>query len=526
MIRENIQFTPINFTGGLDLENSHTQKTPGTLIDCQNFAPRFGGGYALVKGFERFDGQPAPSGAVDPDTARAAIQTVPGNGDILGVWMFNGNLYAFRNDAGDTAAVMHKATPTGWQVVSTPALLPGGKYEFETYNFFASTASNRMFGVDGVNPAFMFDGTTFTQLVIPGETYKPIHIAAHSNHLFLAYPQGQWVHSGIGDPTKWDTATEGAGAGGSGDDIVAMRPTVGGALAFFMRNKVSVLYGSSQADWQATDMRKQSDQAGAIEGSIQTAGSDLVYLDDNGLTTMQQSQNFGNFQSRALDKLIHTYLVQRKNRVLGSLISHNANQYRLFLRYDSGTEVITLTFGTQGGIEGFGRYLYPVKFTCFFQREDETGQERLFAGAEDGYVYEMDVGGSFDGADIQAWFKTSYANCRNDQLRKRFRKALVTIESSGTLPLKIKPYYDYGQNGIPSGLPAEAETEITGGHWNIDDWNEFYWAGPDANQVTVDITGIGRNLSLFFFYQGKENANLIFRDCVISWAQRGRMKGL
>lgn len=52
------------------------------------------------------------------DQYRADIAVVPGSGSILGVWQYASNVYAFRNNAGGTAAVMHKATSSGWTAVS------------------------------------------------------------------------------------------------------------------------------------------------------------------------------------------------------------------------------------------------------------------------------------------------------------------------------------------------------------------------------------------------------------------------
>lgn len=45
---------------------------------------------------------------------RALIGMVPGSGNIRGVHILNGNVYAFRDNAGGTACVMHKATVAGW----------------------------------------------------------------------------------------------------------------------------------------------------------------------------------------------------------------------------------------------------------------------------------------------------------------------------------------------------------------------------------------------------------------------------
>lgn len=45
---------------------------------------------------------------------RTIIAAVPGSGSILGTFTFSGDVYAVRNNAGGTAAVMHKATTAGW----------------------------------------------------------------------------------------------------------------------------------------------------------------------------------------------------------------------------------------------------------------------------------------------------------------------------------------------------------------------------------------------------------------------------
>jgi len=42
---------------------------------------------------------------------------VPGNGDILGACIYLGNTYAFRNNSGDTAAIMHVSSTIGWTAV-------------------------------------------------------------------------------------------------------------------------------------------------------------------------------------------------------------------------------------------------------------------------------------------------------------------------------------------------------------------------------------------------------------------------
>lgn len=50
--------------------------------------------------------------------ARSLIGAVTGSGPIRGIWMYNGTVYAFRNNAGGTACDMWKSTTSGWTQVS------------------------------------------------------------------------------------------------------------------------------------------------------------------------------------------------------------------------------------------------------------------------------------------------------------------------------------------------------------------------------------------------------------------------
>ena len=50
---------------------------------------------------------------------RAAIARVPGSGPVRGVAAYKGSVYAWRDNVEETAGVMWRATPTGWQQVPT-----------------------------------------------------------------------------------------------------------------------------------------------------------------------------------------------------------------------------------------------------------------------------------------------------------------------------------------------------------------------------------------------------------------------
>lgn len=518
MIRDNRRFSTLDCVGGLDLESPPLKLSAGAMIICHNFDVKAGGGYRRIGGFERFDGQPSPSGSDDAQAARDLIGYPVDAVKPVALRYFNGTLYAFfETNVPDVK--LYKSSAAGWELVATPSLVTGGRYEIIEHNFYGATSMKRMYGVDGANNAFMFDGTTYTEIVPAGQTDKPRHIAAHKNHLFMSYAQGQYVHSGIGEPTAWDVATEGAGAGGTGDEIVGIRPTVGGALAFFMRNRVNVLYGSSKTDWQANDLRKQQDDAGAIEGSIQDLG-DLFYLDDRGLTTLQQTQAFGNFDTSTIDRPVKRFIQNRKRRLISTTISRDRNQYWMLFSAGNSTEVLTLTLGDRG-LDGYGRYLLPFKAVCVTSQEDENGDERIFVGAEDGYVYEMEKGSSFDGAPIEAYCKLAFAHFGSPSRTKQFRHLVLGVEANSNVSLRIKPEFDYGSIERAGHRVIDSDLTGGGGQWDDDNWNEFTWSAQIISEAKCDITGTGRNMALLIYYKGDEAESFTLYDATIQYSMRG-----
>lgn len=505
----------ITCRGGMDLESDPLLLAAGAMILCQNFECKVGGGYRRVGGYERFDGQPAPSEAANEIEARAAITPVPGDGGVLGLWIYKGTVYAFRNNADNTEAKMHASSPAGWAEVNTGAVVlsPDGKYEFKNYNFSGASYAEKMYGVDGVNDFFAFDGTTFTQISVPGFTDKPQHLAIHKNRAFLAFPKGQLPFSSVGDPADWDTATGSAGLIGTGGEIIGQKTTVGGALAVFMRNRVSILYGSTTDELRAEDLREQSEKAGAIEGTIQEIG-DILYLDDRGLTSLSQTDAYGNFRNATIDDPIKSFMGNRLGRVITSTISRSSNQYRLFLEAPNGeTEVLTLTFGARG-LEGYGRTVYPVRVTCACSEEDDTGAERILVGTDQGFVFELERGGSFDGADIEAYFKIPFHHYGNPDYRKRFRRAIVGIDSTDPILLRIKPEFNYGDPGSASHPLRDEQVAGAGGQWGLDDWNDFVWSKPIVGKAQADIGGSGDNMSLLFYHKGAAKPFTIYNVIV------------
>lgn len=117
--------------GGYNENISSLELKGGELIYGINYylLEGSGGGYQSTKGYERYDGQALASSvaldyeAEDPEADRElqrdAILEVPGTGNVLGVHLYKGMLYAFRNANTDPTAYtdMYVESATGWSKI-------------------------------------------------------------------------------------------------------------------------------------------------------------------------------------------------------------------------------------------------------------------------------------------------------------------------------------------------------------------------------------------------------------------------
>jgi hypothetical protein len=108
----------------------------GTFVDGENLQV-FGVTKSMADGTAVENSSPDDAtasawSATAISNARALIAAVPGTGPVRGVWYFNGNLYAFRDNGG--AGKMYKATAAGWVAVTLSkrlAFTSGGNSEIE-----------------------------------------------------------------------------------------------------------------------------------------------------------------------------------------------------------------------------------------------------------------------------------------------------------------------------------------------------------------------------------------------------------
>lgn len=508
--------------------------------------------------------------ALAADDYRADITAVPGSGSVLGVAYFEGDVYAWRNNAGGTAAVMYKSTSSGWSAVnlgyqvrfgtgtvaiaegvtvtgatsgatgvvtrvvlqsgswaggdaagrlilssmtgifavgenlqvggvthalatgtgSANTLAPNGRVETVIANFGGGSTNKKLYGCDGVNRAFEWDGSVYVPLNTGMSPDAPSHIAFHKQHLFLSFDYSLQF-SALGDPYAW-TPLLGAGELAMTDTITNLIVMPGdqstGALGVYTRHDTSILYGTDSSTFK---LASYNTGTGALPYTAQNMDQSYV-LDDRGVVSLNATLAYGNFTSATLTMNIRPFVQQRRNLATASMVNREKGQYRVF--YSDGTALyITILNGKRLGA-------MPMQFThaatCACEGESPDGAATSFFGSTNGFVYRLDAGTSFDGQPIAANINLVYNSVSSPRVLKRYRKAMV--EMTGDSYAEIAFGYDLGYRSINLAQATDESysKDLRSSYWDEFNWDRFVWDGEDISPSEIEVTGTAENMSI------------------------------
>jgi hypothetical protein len=454
----------------------------------------------------------ATSGATAVITKVVTTSGTWGAGTAAGYLYFASQTGTFQAENLDVGASLNLATIAGNSSAIT--LSPSGRFEFINHNFGGGSGTTKMYGCDGVNRAFEFDGTVFAWIRTGMVADAPTHIAAHKNHLFLSFA-GSAQHSGIGTPFIWSPVT-GAAEIAVGDDITgflgAPGSTTGGALAIYSRNSTHVLYGNSSSDWTLVPYNPD---AGAIEWTMQWLGQG-VCLDDRGVTTLTTSQRFGNFEEADIAAPVRPYVDSLRDSAVASCVVRKKNQWRLF--FSAGAALyVTFRNGTPTGLMPIS-LAHPV--ACIASLEAADGEEEIFFGSTDGYVYQMDRGTSQDGANISWSGELVYQHFGSPMQLKTFLKAVLEVSGTGYAEFSMAYNVGYGTTELPQGVSTSVTSNLSATQWDAFTWDRFYWDGQTLSPSEADLDGTAENIALAFSGSSDAFDPITFNGAIVQMRNR------
>lgn len=363
------------------------------------------------------------------------------------------------------------------------------RVEMESHNF---GAGQRLYGADGVNRHWEFDGTYLVPISTPVPGLFPKHIVAHQGHLFYSI-QSSLFCSGIGLPYD-SQAISGAAEILAAGEINSLARLPGdqttGALLVGSENETQVLYGSSAADFQ---LKSFEDSAGAKDYSVQRLGGQVFAFSNIGAYVVSTTTQYGNFVSNTITANIRPWIQGRRSLLTGSQINREKSQYRMFF---SDGSALYVTFAN-GKLIGLMPMAFEHAVVCVCQGETPDGSETGFFGSTDGFVYRLDAGTSFDGEPIDYRLVMTWGSQGNARVLKRYRRMSFEVQGTSYGAFYVTHGLGYESELIPQGSdPLLAELALSTPTWDSGLWDELTWDSVSLRPTEVELSGTAENLSI------------------------------
>ena len=486
---DNLASFKVFCSGGLNTSRdvlSQGETQPGSAISLINYEPAVTGGYRKMSGYSNDYG------------------TVPGFGNVLGVCVANGvndGILAARHNTGNTNYLYRWNNSTSaWVTITTPGSVDVSTYpkvRFSRYNW----GTPEVVITDGVNPAAVYDGTTYTQITNSNAPSAPKVSHIFKNHLFLAGDATEATNLWFSAPyseTDFDPA-DGSGVINVGFPIVAIK-SFRDALYIFGSNNIRKLVGNNISDFLLEEV---TDDLGCLAtDSVVEIGGDLLFLSQDGLRPVTGTDKIGDVNLETVSKDIQSVFTDVVFDVdldkLDAVVIRQKTQFRYFLGAADGQGIIGGFRQTPNGLQFEYGQMLGVFTTC--ATSGYIGQnEFVIHGDSNGKVHRQEQGNDFDGEAIFSVFQTPFFHMQDPEQRKVFYTVATYLRSEGDNEIIMSALYDY--EDVDTLRPTNFTLTTTGAaaYYNEALYNST--AIFDGNPAPVRRTNIsGSGMSASFKY--------------------------
>ena len=391
---------------------------------------------------------------------------------------------------------------------------PGGRIECFNYNFTGSTNTSKMYGADGINPAFEFDGTTYVPVRTGMAIDAPSHVIAHKGYLFLSF-LGSVQFSAIGNPYAWSIVL-GAGQIDCSSKVSGFAPQAGtygagSSLAIFTAERTFILYGTTNLDWRFVS---SIFDLGYLPYTMQQVSNDAYGMTTRGIQALITTLNYGDFDYSSVSHMVQPLMTKKRGMEIASSTSRVKNQYRVY--FTDGTALAVGLTGDKVSAIMPLNYGRPVR--CIVAATLTTGAEVTYFGSDDGFVYMDNIGTSQDGAAIEAWARLPFNNDKSPLVRKRFRRAVVEVATEGYAQINMSYDLGFSNPNVQPSAPAPDQVMVgAGGYWGQFTWGQFTWGAPTVATPTITLEGTEKNISMLFYgNRAQDSAHTVSGITIIS----------
>ena len=319
-----------------------------------------------------------------------------------------------------------------------------GKTRFARYNY---TGTEKIAIVDGTNVPALYDNSTFTALNdAPTDVNGASFVVNFKNQLFFG-------KSNLLTFTAPYTDNDFTAANGSG--TISLGATITGLVVFrqqliiFTESSIFQLVGNTISDFQ---LQPVTTDIGCVDtDTIQEVGGDVMFLGPDGLRLLSATDRIGDFGLGVVSKTIQKEVTSfiSTNTSFASVVIRDKSQYRILgyntnITQENAQGILGTQFSGQGGegmawgeLRGIRAYVADSRFY--------QNAETIVFGNDDGYLYQMEDGNNFDGANIQTTFATPFMPINDPRVRKTFYKAFLYTDPQGSVSFDMSLKLDFDQ---------------------------------------------------------------------------------
>jgi len=429
---------------------------------------------------------------------------LPGTGNVLGVCVFDGindGILACRKPSSGSNYLHYWDTSTeAWVAVTTsgsPTMTNVSKVRFVKYNW----AGAKVVLVDGVNPASIYDGTSYSQITHANAPTKPKHATEFNSHIFLAGDTTDPYNiyfSAPYDEDNFDPA-DGSGVINVGFDVVQLK-VFRKELYIFGINNIKKISGTNIANFVLEEV---TTNLGCIASdSIIEIGGDLLFMGPDGLRPISATDRIGDVEletlSKSIQSIVNDTALSEDLDGLCSVVIRQKSQFRIFFAASESSGIIGgLRQSRQGGIGFEFGQLLGITATC--ADSGYIGQyEYVLHGDSDGKVYRQELGNDFDGNEIFSLFQTPYYHLGDPELRKNFLKLSTYMRSEGANNITVGLVYDYEDEFVQNPNDYNLNTANAAAFFNEATYDAVgvIYDGNPSPVFKTNIAGSGFSVSI------------------------------
>ena len=440
------------------------------------------------------------------------------------------DLIGFRADADFAGTIDNVSCAVGRlakvKTANADYILPtGGDYKTRVYNFTNVADADSVFGVSGEKDAFEFDGTNYVPILHPDFTSTyPFDINIHQERLQLKFGGGQFVYSVSGQPRVYDSLL-GAGSYSTGSEIVGSKKLHHNAEAIFCTKGIWLLLGTgvynedtATRDWQFVE---HDSSLGASLGSIAERGPS-IFVSGVDLRTIVATDTAAEYTSNPVFKDAQPLLLDNKDKIVAALWCREKSQYRLFC--NTGLAMFCTFEG--GKPKGATSVTYPDIVRKAWS-EIEDGVEKMWFVSDDGYLYRMDSGNTYDDDYITGSFRLPFYHYGSPRTLKQFPQIVLELDSplilTGDTEITYTVNHAYGDPGYPRPVSETLdELDSAGGFYGSNaGYGSFVWGGPIVSEILGYLDGYGPNVSVLVTFKTKYDNPWTFISAIVDYIPLG-----